>query len=191
MGGGGGRLKGSTEKPIGVECSFVGSNAIVEGGAYIGFGSFVLGRLTGEEGLLPFTVSTEAGPEKDQIGGVLSSFANIVITHFISWAYQGNGEEKAELICRMIESQIREGHGALEWMRDVRERGEKWEESSPYARFKSLRLYSDQQLKSGLAALARELEESKWDLRYDGELAFCGKGSWSAAAGALRWKEGD
>jgi len=189
--GGGCRLKGSTEKPIGVECSFVGSNAIVEGGAYIGFGSFVLGRLTGEEGLLPFTVSTEAGPEKDQIGGVLSSFANIVITHFISWAYQGNGEEKAELICRMIESQIREGHGALEWMRDVRERGEKWEESSPYARFKSLRLYSDQQLKSGLAALARELEESKWDLRYDGELAFCGKGSWSAAAGALRWKEGD
>ncbi len=90
----------------------------------------------------------------------------------------------------MIKDQIREGHGALEWMRDVRKRGEGWDESSPYARFKSLRLYTDKQLEAGLAALARELEESKWDLKYDGELAFCGKGSWSAVEGALRWKEG-
>ncbi|MBT4498004.1 MAG: hypothetical protein HOC74_09805 [Gemmatimonadetes bacterium] len=189
--GGGCRLKGSREKPIGVECSFVGSNAIVEGGAYIGFGAFVLGRLTEEEGLLPFTVSTEAGPAKDQIGGVLSSFANIVITHFISWAYQGNEKEKAELIPRMIKSQIQEGCQALEWMRGVREEGKDWEESSPYARFKSLRLYTDKQLEAGLVAFVRELEESKWDLKYDEELTFCGKGSWSAVEGALRWKEGD
>lgn len=190
--GGGSRLQGSKEKPIGVECSFVGSNAVVEGGAYIGFGSFVLGRLTAEEGLLPFTVSTEAGPTKDQIGGVLDSSANIVISHFISWAYQGNGPEKAGLICLMIKEQIREGHKAIEWIRNVREKGGEWEERSPYARFKSLKLYTDNQLESGLATFARELAGSKWDLEYtDGELVFCGQGHWKAIAGALRWEAED
>jgi len=190
--GGGSRLQGSKEKPIGVECSFVGSNAVVEGGAYIGFGSFVLGRLTAEEGLPPFTESTEAGPEKDQIGGVLGSFANIVVSHFISWAYQGNSPEKAGLICLMIKEQIREGYKALEWIINIREKGGEWEERSPYARFKSLKSYTDNQLKSGLAAFARELVESKWDLEYtDDELVFCGKGHWNAVDGALRWEAGD
>ena len=190
--GGGCRLQGSKEKPIGVECSFVGSNAVVEGGAYIGFGSFILGRLTADEGLLPFTVSTEAGPKKDQIGGALGSFANIVITHFVSWAYQGNGPEKAKLICRMIKEQIREGYKALEWMINIRERGGEGEERATYARFKSLKLYTDSQLKSGLATFARELAGSKWDLEYtDDELVFCGKGRWKATDGALRWEAED
>ena len=190
--GGGCRLLGSRENPIGVECSFVGSNAIVEGGAYIGFGSFVLGRLTANEGLPPFTVSTEAGPEKDQICGVLSSFANMVITHFISWAYQGNGPDKAALICQMVKEQIDEGCRALEWVVSTRENGEDWDAKSPYARFKSLKLYTDAQLQSGLAAYARELTASKWDLQYTGgELVFSGKGHWNATDGALRWEAGD
>ena len=76
--GGGLRVSGNPDRKVIVECSFIGSNVLLEAGAYIGFGCFVLGRLRTDEGLLPFTVSTDSGPEKDQIGGALISFVNIM-----------------------------------------------------------------------------------------------------------------
>lgn len=116
----------------------------------------------------------------------------MIITHFISWAYQGNGPDKAPLICHMVKEQIREGCRALEWIANLRENGQEWAAESPYARFKSLRLYTDDQLQSGLATYTKELAESKWNLAYTGgQLAFCGKGHWNTTNGALRWEAGD
>ena len=187
--GGGLRVYGSPGKEVTVECSFIGSNAVLEGGAYVGFGSFVLGQLQGDEGLLPFTISTDPGPEKDQIGEVASNLANIVISHFINWTFQANGTKKASLVGRLVISMLKEGRDAVLWEIEQRELKKEWDENSPYSKYKSLKLYSDVQLKSGLAAYECELSDDRWCLEYiDKELRFTGKGSWLISDGIARWE---
>ena len=186
--GGGSRLLGTAKNPIDIEGAFIGSNAIVEAGAYIGFGCFVLGTLTGDEGLPPFTLSTSPGPEGDCIGAVLVQFANLVITHMIGWTYQAAGADKAVVAAALMQSQIRTGIAAVEWAMKARAE-DSWDKSSPFARFKSLRLYSEKQLLSGLETYRSELADERWRLAFaNDELRFTGNGVWHVADGIARWE---
>jgi hypothetical protein len=188
--GGGLRVLGQAGKEVKMECSFIGSNAILEAGAFVGFGCFVLGRLRDDEGLLPFTVSTAPGPERDQIGMVVHSFANMVITHYVSWAFQALGPEQAEHVARLVPAMLEEGRDAVEWGMRARASGE-WDDGSPHARYKSLKLYSDSQLRSGLKAYQVALADQRWTMRYEGgELRFVGPGVWKVADGVARWQQG-
>jgi len=189
--GGGLRVLGSEERPARLECSFIGSNAILEGDAYVGFGAFVLGRLTAGEGLPPFTVSTAPGPERDQIGMVVHQFANMVITHFVSWAYQALDPERAEDVGLLVPAMLAEGSDAVAWAQRQRRAGAAWDDGAPYAKYKSLALYSDAQLAAGAKAYEQALADGRWDMRWEnGELRFCGPGVWRVQGGVARWEAG-
>jgi len=187
--GGGLRVQGDAERPVTMECAFIGSNAILEAGARVGFGCFVLGRLTGVEGLPPFTVSVAAGPEADGIGMVVHQFANMVITHFINWAYQALGPAQAEAVGLLVPTMLAEGRAAVAWALAQRAAGRRWPADAPFAKYRSLALYSEAQLAAGLDAYERALADDRWQMRFvDGELRFTGHGRWEAAAGAARWR---
>ena len=189
--GGGLRVLGDEERPVRMECAFIGSNAVLEGGAYVGFGCFVLGRVTSEEGLLPFTVSTAAGPGRDQIGMVVHQFANMVITHFVSWAYQALGPEQADDVGLLVPTMLAEGRDAVAWAVAQREAGTGWDEGAPYGKYRSLPLYSEAQLNAGLQAYERALADDRWSMRLvDDELRFVGKGGWEVQDGVARWRDG-
>ena len=227
--GGGALIRGSAEKPVQMECSFIGSNSIIEPGCYIGFGSFVLGTLGPDTGLLPFTVSTGGGPrdsaeaparracsaeaasaakagslgaggasslsrrrKRHQIGAVLSSMPSTIITHFIEWAFQALGPQGGPAVARMTVQSIEEGIRAIEWELQNRENGNKPDPDSPYARYKSLAEYSENQLKSGLTTYQKALEQGCWELVFDGEkLVFASdKGRWIERHGSAFWVAG-
>jgi carbonic anhydrase/acetyltransferase-like protein (isoleucine patch superfamily) len=186
--GGGSRLLGTAHTPVGVEASFVGSNATVEAGAFVGFGSFVLGRLTGDEGLPPFTVSFAPGPDKDQIGAVLAQFANMLLTHVVGWTFQANGPEKAHVSANMMVSIIAQARDAVQAELDRRTQGAAPAPEHPSARYKSLPLYSEAQLKSGLDTYEENLADGRWEMGFiDSELRFTGHGKWEISGGAARW----
>lgn len=186
--GGGLRALGMADKPIRMPCAFIGSNAELEAGAYVGFGGFVLGRLTGDEGLPPLTLSTAPGPERDEIGMVVHRFANMVITHFVSWAFQALGPDEAPRVGKLITSYLREGRDAVSWAITQREKGA-FDESSPYARYRSLKLYSDAQLTNGLGAYDLALSDGRWEMEYrGGQLYFSGAGFWHVKDGIARWE---
>jgi len=187
--GGGLRVLGDAQHPVTMECAFIGSNAILEGDAYVGFGSFVLGRLTSAEGLPPFTVSTSAGPVRDQVGMVVHQFANMVITHFVSWAYQALGPERAEDVGLLVPTMLAEGRDAVAWAQEQRRRGGGWDDNAPYAKYRSLALYSDAQLTAGVRAYEQALADGRWEMGVvDGELRFVGPGSWKVGGGVARWE---
>ena len=189
--GGGLRVLGDAENPVRMECAFIGSNAILEGGAYVGFGGFVLGRLTGDEGLPPFTVSTASGPDRDQIGMVVHQFANMVITHFVNWAYQALGPEQADDVGLLVPTMLAEGRDAVTWAMAQRQAGAEWDDGAFYAKYRSLSLYSDAQLGAGLLAYEQALADGRWDMRFvDDELCFVGDGGWKVQAGVARWQGG-
>ena len=189
--GGGLRVLGDRQHPVRMECAFIGSNAILEGDAYVGFGSFVLGRLTSAEGLPPFTVSTSAGPERDQIGMVVHQFANMVITHFVNWAYQALGPDRAEEVGLLVPTMLAEGRAAVAWAQEQRRTGAGWEAGAPYAKYGSLALYSDAQLAAGARAYQQALDDGRWKMGFqDRELRFVGQGSWKVQGGVARWEAG-
>ncbi|MFH1707256.1 MAG: hypothetical protein ABIF71_05000 [Planctomycetota bacterium] len=185
--GSGSRLLGGPGRPVEIEAAFIGSNVILEGGCFVGFGSFVLGRLTAAEGLLPFTVSFEPGADKDQLGGVLVQFANILITHIVGWTFQANGPERAHITAGLANAMIDEGRSAVLWEIARRAGAAQTYAPSPYTRFKSLALYTNEQLRAGLAAY-EEHADGRWDMAFvDGELRFTGPGAWEIKHGAARW----
>ncbi|HMB00804.1 MAG TPA: hypothetical protein VKS21_07440 [Spirochaetota bacterium] len=189
--GGGLRITGRLQKPVITECAFIGSNTVIENGAYIGFGAFVLGRLTEAEGLLPFTISTSSGSEKDQIGGVVSRLANIVITHFINWTYQANNISDAEKTGKLITAKLKEGKNAVLWAQQLRKSGQNWDTQSCYAKYKSLKLYTDQQLLSGLTVYNEALSDDRWQMRLiNNQLSFCSRtGFWHVTNGTAKWQK--
>jgi hypothetical protein len=187
--GGGLRVLGDARHPVTMECAFIGSNAILEGGAFVGFGSFVLGRLNGVEGLPPFTVSTGPGPHKDQIGQVVHQFANMVITHFVNWAYQALGPDQADAVGLLVPTMLAEGRAAVAWALECQPAGAAGEPPAPFARYRSLGMYSQAQLAAGLEAYDRALADGRWQMRWiDGQLRFTGPGRWEVAAGVARWR---
>ncbi len=113
--GGGSLIRGTPDRPVVMQCAFVGSNAIIHEGTYLGFGCFVLGQLGPGAGLLPFTMSTDNDPRHHQLGGVLTSLASTVITHFIPWTYVAVGPELAPAVGKMVGSAIQDAIDALEY----------------------------------------------------------------------------
>ncbi len=187
--GGGIRVLGDKKKNVTVECSFLGSNAILEAGSYVGFGSFVLGRLGNDEGLLPFTISTALGPEKDRIAAAAFQLANIVITHFLSWSFQANGPENADYVGRIVREKLKQGKNAVVWAMNLRRLNKKWDDNALYSKYKSLKLYSDKQLQAGLRGFETALKDDMWQMKYNNkELCFSGKGTWIITDGFARWK---
>ena len=181
--------RGVGENAVVMEAAFIGSNAIVKAGSYIGFGSFVLDKLNSDEGLLPFTVSRQAGPATDEIGGVLTRFANIVITHIINWTFQAMPAGENSNIVQLINGGIRRGMAAIEAELARRQDNQPWNDTSDFARYKSLPHYTDQQLREGLARYKECLELGQWELAIDdGNLVFTNaRGHWCEKGGSVRW----
>ena len=183
--------KGTGKDAVTVEGAFIGSNAIVEQGCFIGLGSFVLGRLGSGEGLLPFTVSHKQGPDADMIGAVLTRFSNILVTHIVNWTYQALPKEQAGDIVHLITGGIRQGIDAIKSELDRRQKELPRDETGPFAKYKSLPNYTDQQLKDGLRAYEESLEQGNWNLLFDGKnLSFANeKGKWVERDGYIRWQK--
>ncbi|MHC4915819.1 MAG: hypothetical protein ACYTGB_10040 [Planctomycetota bacterium] len=187
MVGGGAVLRGTAERPVVLECSFIGSNAMVEPGCFVSYGCFLLGRLPAGEGLPPLTVSG-GPPATHAVGGVLGSMPSTVITHFINWTFQALGPDAAPAAAAMTVSAIRDGAAAVRAEIERREKGLAFDRSCPYA---SLERYSDGQLRSGLAAYEGALESGAWKLTWDGEqLVFSSdRGRWRERSGSAFWEE--
>ncbi|MFH0911809.1 MAG: hypothetical protein V1918_09940 [Planctomycetota bacterium] len=187
--GGGALIRGSEERPVVIECAFIGSNAILEPGSYVGFGSFVLGTLGPEAGLLPFTLATgEAGLH--QIGGVLSSLSSTVITHFVNWTFQALGPDAAPAVAELVRQSIGAGIRAIEGETRRRAAGAPFGPASPPGPYKSLPDYTDAQLLAGLATYRKVLEQGAWEIRFNGtELVFASeKGRWIERQGNAFWE---
>ncbi len=187
--GGGALLRGSTEAPIVLECSFIGSNAIIEAGCFVGYGCFVLGRLPGGEGLPPFT-SCSGLTQTHAIGAVLAALPSTIITHFINWTFQALGPAAAPAVAAMTLSAIREGHAAVTLELERREAGRPFDPEAPGGRYTSLQRYSDAQLRSGLDAYAGALSSGAWEIEFDGkQLVFSSeKGQWQERGGSAFWQ---
>ena len=194
--GGGSLIRGTEEEPVELECSFIGSNAIIEPGTFVGFGCFVLGRLGPRAGLLPFTVSTGGGAKRHQIGAVISAMASTAITHFVNWTFQAVGPEGLDgdggrAVAEMMRQAIAEASAAIEW--EVKRRassGDFDSDSNPFHRYRSLPEYSDSQLESGLEHYRRALDDGAWDIQLrDGQLYFSSEqGHWEERGGAAVWR---
>lgn len=185
--GGGSLIRGTEERPVTLECSFIGSNAILEPGTHVGFGCFVLGQLGPDVALPPFTISTGPAPRRRQIGAVLGNMASTVITHFINWTYQAVSPELAPAVAEMVVQATQQGRNAVE-----AELARRQSERQPIgAAGRDLSDYSDRQLKRGLDNYERALESGAWELAFrDGELWFTSdKGRWVERNGSAHWVE--
>jgi hypothetical protein len=189
--GGGAVIRGTADEPVEMECSFIGSNAIVEPDTFVGFGCFVLGELGPHAGLPPFTVSSRGDVKRHQIGGALFSLSYVIITHFINWAFQAAGPEYGEAIAQMVSQSVRKGRRLVEW--EIARRGGGGGEvpaDLDVDRYRSLAQYSDQQLQTGLANYQKAAESGAWELAFrENELWFSSdKGRWLERGGATLWK---
>jgi carbonic anhydrase/acetyltransferase-like protein (isoleucine patch superfamily) len=183
--------KGTGTDAVVIEGAFIGSNAIIKSGSVVGFGSFVLGQLGPDEGLLPFTISTQQGQTKDEIGGVLKKFSNVVVTHFISWTYQSLPRGQAADVTHLVRGQIARGINAIHSEFERRQKGLPWNTNVDFAKYKSLPFYSDKQLRDGLRIYEECIEKGCWDLVFDGRnLSFANvKGHWIEKNGHLLWQK--
>jgi len=194
--GGGSLIRGTEEEPVMLECSFIGSNAILEPGSFVGFGCFVLGTLGPGEGLLPFTVSTGGGPGRQQIGSVITAMASTAITHFVEWTYQAVDPASFDgrgglAVASMMRAAAAEGAKAIRWEQGRRmEGGDFFSGDNPYLRYGNLPAYTDAQLENGLSNYRHALEEGAWDLTsVNGELVFTSRqGRWEERGGSAFWK---
>ena len=189
--GGGAVIRGTKAAPVRLECSFIGSNAILEPGCYVGYGCFVLGTLGPDEGLPPLTVSTGGGPPKHQIGGVLGALSSTVITHFINWTFQAVGPDLAPAVAEMTRQAIARGIDAVEWQLARRQGDDDAAKAESFAPYRSLGDYSEAQLRAGLANYRRALDSGAWEIAFrDGQLRFCSdKGHWLERSGSAFWQK--
>jgi len=193
--GGGCQIRGigTGKDAVTIEGAFIGSNAVVEPACFIGLGAFVLGRLGPNEGLLPFTVSHQQDTQTHEIGACLTRFANILVTHIISWTYQALPKEQAGNIVHLIKGGIREGINAIKSELNRRRKNLPWDETGLYAKYKSLPHYSEQQLQDGLRIYEEALVQGSWDMVFDGtNLALANaKGAWMEKNGHIHWQKND
>ncbi len=187
--GGGSVIRGQPGRPVRMQCTFVGSNAIIEPDTYLGFGCFLLGTVGPNWGLLPFTVSTDGQVAHHSVGAALSLMASTVMTHFIPWVYSAAGDAGAPAVAEMIKAACRQGLSAVEW-ETARRAGKTCAGGAAFAKYRCLSLYSDQQLAAAKTNYTRALESGAWDLAFvDGELRFVSaKGTWMERAGSALWK---
>jgi hypothetical protein len=185
--GGGSIIRGTAANPVTMECSFIGSNAIIEPGTFIGLGSFILGTIGPDEGILPFTISTGASPLNHNIGGSLVNMASTVITHFINWTYNAVGAAGGKAVAQMCRQGVLQGMAAIQ-SEQARRSGQPAD--ARFAQHKSLPKYTEEQLAAGLKNYQRAIDTGAWDMEFDGkELVFTSaKGFWSERTGSAVWK---
>lgn len=185
--GGGSLTRGTKEAPVTIESCFIGSNAILEPNTHVGFGSFVLGTLGPDAGILPFTLSVRPDPKRHQIGAVLTNMPSVIITHFINWTYHAVGAGGAPAVARMVRQAIQDGIRAIEWKLGI-SADNKAEET--FAKYRSLKHYGEAQLRSGLDVYRHALDSGAWDLAYEnGCLRFASeKGVWLERNGSAFWQ---
>jgi carbonic anhydrase/acetyltransferase-like protein (isoleucine patch superfamily) len=191
--GGGSVIRGEPGKPVRMQGCFVGSNAVIEAGSYLGFGCFVLGRLGPGAGLLPFTISTGPEPAHHQIGAVLGSLASTVITHFVAWTYNAVGVELGDAVAQMTRQSIEAGLAAVEWELARRSNPSSGAPNDPrFADYTSLSGYSPDQLQIGRDQYRSALDSGAWDMAViAGQLRFTSpKGKWLERAGSAFWQMG-
>jgi hypothetical protein len=193
--GGGAMIKGSAAKPVEMECAFIGSNTIIEPGVFVGFGCFVLGTIGEDEGLLPFTISTGGGINRQKIGEVLTDLPSTILTHFVNWTFQAVGPKGldgkgGEAVAIMVIQAIQEGVAAIESEQARRAANVPFDAKGPFARYRNLPHYSEEQLKSGLGVYGRILASGAWEIGFrGGVLCFTSpKGYWEEVTGAAYWK---
>ena len=187
--GGGSLVLGTADAPVRVACCFIGSNAVIQPGARIAFGCFVLGELPAGTALLPFTLSTGPDPGRRQVGGVLRSAPSVIITHFVNWTFQAAGPAKADAVAAMLGQQIRRGLAAAEAELARRTGG-----ASPHTAGGDLavaaRACTDDQLRQAADCYRTALASGAWDLAWNGrELSFASpQGRWLIRNGAALWR---
>jgi carbonic anhydrase/acetyltransferase-like protein (isoleucine patch superfamily) len=188
--GGGSVIRGTVDQPVVMECSFIGSNAIIEPNSYLGLGCFILGVLGPNAGLLPFTMSTDSDPKHHMIGTVASSLASTVITHFVGWTYNAVGADLAEAVGQMVKTGLAEGIAAIQYEQARRAGSQDAQQGGRFAKYLCLPVYTDEQLQAGLAMYHRSLDGGAWDMACaGGELNFESvKGLWNEKNGSAMWK---
>ncbi len=188
--GGGSLIRGTKDQPVVMECSFIGSNAILEPNTYLGLGCFILGTLGPNAGLLPFTMSSDEDVKHHQIGAVASSLASTVITHFVNWTYNAVGSAGGPAVAEMVKSALKEGIAAIEYEQARRAGKADAEAAKRFAKYLTLPQYSDEQLKNGLSMYHRSLDGGAWDMTFaNGELDFTSAaGQWIEKSGSAMWK---
>ncbi|MEA1949743.1 MAG: hypothetical protein U9N87_00035 [Planctomycetota bacterium] len=189
--GAGAQIRGTLHAPVRMECCFIGSNAVLEAGTYVGFGSFVLGRLESNMGLPPFTIA-DGDSSRHKIGGVPVAMPSTIITHFINWTFQALGPEQAQSVAELARQALARGAEAVEWELARRE-GKAKTDGKRFACYRSLSEYSEQQLAAGLLNYRRALESGAWDIEHkDGQLWFASeKGHWLERDGSAFWEKED
>ena len=187
--GAGAEIRGTVEAPVCMECCFIGSNAVLEAGTYVGFGAFVLGRLEADTGLPPFTLA-DGELRRHKIGGVPVSLPSTIITHFINWTFQAVGPEQAPAVAELARQAIIRGIEAVEWEL-ARRSGQAKTDGTSFACYRSLGEYSDHQLHAGLANYRRTMQSGAWDIQYkNGKLWFSSdRGHWLERDGTAFWKQ--
>ena len=187
--GGGSYIVGTEEAPVEMECCFIGSNAFIKEGCYIGLGCFILGELGPGAGVLPFTVSTGGAATTHQIGGVLGALASTIITHFINWTFQAVGPAGAPALAEMVRQRVAHGIDAINW--ELARRAGSDGVGEQFARYRTMAEYSEAQLKSGLTAYQRALDSGAWEIAFiDGQLRFTSdKGQWLERSGSAFWQK--
>ena len=98
------------------------------------------------------------------------------------------GADRANDVGRMVNAMLEEGVRAVEWALACRV-SLSYDESSPYAKYRSLKEYSEPQLLAGLKAYRTALDDGRWSMSFvDGELRFTSDGAWGVSGGAARWQ---
>ena len=190
--GGGAVIRGQPDRPVELQCSFIGSNASLEPGSFVAFGSFILGCFGPDQGILPLSISTDNDPRHHQIGAVLGSQPSVILTHYIPWTYNAAGAELAPAVGAMIVQAAAEGLAAIAW-EQARRAGQATGNGRRFARYKSLSDYSDEQLAAGAAIYRRAAQSGAWEMAYEnGELRFTSpRGEWHERSGTAYWREVD
>jgi len=124
------------------------------------------------------------------VRAVLDQFPSLIVTHLIGWTYQASGPEKARHVARLITAAVKEGRQAVAAELARRTSAAPADPESSHARFKSLPLYTDEQLREGLATYDRALGDGRWQMAFiDGALRFTGNGVWVVSEGTAHWQE--
>ena len=92
-----------------------------------------------------------------------------------------------------IHGETSQDKSAIEYGHNRRQNNLPWDPKGEFAKYKSLPLYTLEQLNEGLGIYMESKENGSWDMVFDGQnLSFASsKGYWSQRGGHVRWQNRD